>query len=1067
MSQPTLAGTINATAAAVAQVIYGGVHQTVEIAAARPVQDFVRDFDLDATYEFVGRGAIFEALEDFAAKNPSGYFEIVADAGLGKTALAIEIARRYDAVVFLASVGSNATRPEQFLEHVSAALIVRHHLDYATLPARAGDDATFLSLILKESVSQAGGGAVWVVVDGLDEADPPSPGSNPLLLPSVLPAGVYMVVTRRTGHLLTKPGMQVQRYAVRRDDPLQIADIGEFVRDRIAHDTRIADTLASSDPPVSPDDLVTRLVGASEGNFMYMSYILADLAERGPVSPPLDLSNLPPGLEGYYDQFWGWMSSSLRQGWAEWEGLYQPVIERLAVAREAVSGDWLATQVGRSPSEVRIRVLEPWARVLSQGRRDDWRLVHRTFGEYLEKKLDIRDAHRKVAEYYAGQRWGQFEQWDLYGLRHTATHLAEAANRSSAEERHELIALLVRLVTGHGFQQAHLALLRDPALLRRDLELAYGLTAKDEHPDATFLLVPVALTIVLFHRRLLRPEAIFAAARDGNVPAAERLLDLFSEQIDPDWHDTILLTIAWLASGKAPGEAARVRNRVRSTQPRSATLARLLELVTAALDGGPPPAAFLPSAPPEWEAAEMVERLGGASGSSLLTGQYELLAQEHWELRDRDLNGYLATFDGPQLVALAKEKPGIGEPLLERYLDVHRAYGYPQYRNGSLWELLAAVLLHPSQDWVREWLTRMGQVVLAAPNRGEFLESLDIAVLALQANAGDSAAKEELARRRHAAVDKAAALPVSPVRGEGDVWGLHRRQLACLAETYSRFPLDGSDPVALVALALAVGRGFAGITVPASLTLAETASIAVLDDASSMIEHALTTAEAAAHNIQDSTFCARTTARVTAIRERWWPDPPLSPGQVTEVIGRLTSDRSAPAFCAVHIVGEAYSHRDPSTRVLMPRRMLTADTLNDLASVYHRPIEEFLRHNEEHGWAPGEHLPDGTRVNVPDPGFQPLIAARLSAAVLADGPPGPALSALLRQLVPVTGADVTALATVVARLLLCSPTQDAVLLKELRRLVTEVASATATERIHLPTRMRGISTADLGHLRKA
>ena len=1050
MSQPTLVDTINATAVAVGGTIYGGVHQTVQIAAARPVQDFILDFELETSYEFVGRSVIFEALDDFAAHNPAGYFEIVAAAGLGKTALAIEIARRHDAVTFLASSGSNAHRPEQFLEHVSASLIERHQLDYGTLPARAGDDATFLSRILRESVQRTGGGPVWVVVDGLDEADPPSPGSNPLLLPSTLPAGVYMLVTRRTGRLLTKPGTPAQRYTVRRDDPLQIADIEEFVRDRVAGDGRIVGALASSDPPVSPDDFVTRLVAASEGNFMYVSYVLADLAEGGPETPPLDLFDLAPGLEGYYDQFWDWMTLSLPQGWAEWEGLYQPVAGRLAVAREAVTADWLAAQVGRSANEVRVRVLEPWARVLSRGRRDDWRLVHRTFAEYLEKKLDIRDAHRKVAEYYVAQRWGQFEQWDMYGLRHTATHLAEAADRSSAQQRHELIAMLVRLVTEQGFQQAHLTMLHDPALLRRDLELAYGLTAKDEHPDATFLLVPVALTIVLFHRRMLRPEAMFAAARDGNVPAAERLLDLFSGQIDSDWHDTILLTIAWLASDKAPGEAARVRNRVRSTKPSSPTLARLLERVTAALDGRPPPPAFLQPAPPEWEAAEIVARLSGATDSSLLAGQYELLAQEHRELRDQDLGGYLATLDGPPLVALAKEQPAIGEPLLERYLDTHRAYGYPQYRNGSLWELLAAVLLHPSQDWVREWLTRVGQVVLAAPNRGEYLENLEIAVLALQASVGDSTAEEELARRRDAAVDQAEELPSSPVRGEGDVWGLHRRQLAGLAEAYSRFPLDGSDPADLVARALAVGRGFAGITAPASLTLAETASIAVRNDASSMIERALTAAEEAAHNIQDATFCARTTARIAAMRERWWPGTPLSPDRVAEVIGRLARDRSAPEFSAVHVIGESYTHRDPTTRALMPERMLTADTLDDLASVYQRPIEEFLRHNEEHGWTPDEHLTDGTRVNVPDPGFQPLIAARLSAAVLADGPPGPSLSALLRQLVPVTGADVTALATVIARLLLCSPTQDALLLTELRRLVTEVTSATAVEWTRLP-----------------
>ena len=109
-----------------------------------------------------------------------------------------------------------------------------------------------------------------------------------------------------------------------------------------------------------------------------------------------------------------------------------------------------------------------------------------------------------------------------------------------------------------------------------------------------------------------------------------------------------------------------------------------------------------------------------------------------------------------------------------------------------------------------------------------------------------------------------------------------------------------------------MGRGFAGITAPATLTLAETVSIAVPDDTSPVIERALTAAEEAAHNIQDATFSARTTARVAAMRERWWPRPPLPSDQVAAVIGRLSRDRSAPEFSAVHVVGEPYSHRDRS-----------------------------------------------------------------------------------------------------------------------------------------------------------
>lgn len=72
----------------------------------------------------------------------------------------------------------------------------------------------------------------------------------------------------------------------------------------------------------------------------------------------------------------------------------------------------------------------------------------------------------------------------------------------------------------------------------------------------------------------------------------------------------------------------------------------------------------------------------------------------------------------------------------------------------------------------------------------------------------------------------------------------------------------------------------------------------------------------------------------------------------------------------MHVVGEQYRHREEGSRALIPPQMLTADTLEELAAIYQRPIEEFLRHNQERGWAPDQPLPAGTSVNVPDPAFR-------------------------------------------------------------------------------------------------
>ena len=82
---------------------------------------------------------------------------------------------------------------------------------------------------------------------------------------------------------------------------------------------------------------------------MYLSYVLADLAGRKPGAGRLTLDELPEGLEGYYERFWDDMQRPKTADWPLWNGLYRPVIERLAVAAESVTAEWLGAQIGRDP----------------------------------------------------------------------------------------------------------------------------------------------------------------------------------------------------------------------------------------------------------------------------------------------------------------------------------------------------------------------------------------------------------------------------------------------------------------------------------------------------------------------------------------------------------------------------------------------------------------------------------------------------------------------------------------------------------------------------------------------
>ena len=145
-----LVNTINAQNAAVA-----GRIDAVYMSAAPTPEEKVLDFDavLAVADAVVGRDAVFAALETFRTNHDRGYFDVVAEAGLGKTALAAAITRRYDAICFFTSATRGLKRAEQFLTHASAALIVKYKENYARLPENIGSDGAFFTKVLREAAA--------------------------------------------------------------------------------------------------------------------------------------------------------------------------------------------------------------------------------------------------------------------------------------------------------------------------------------------------------------------------------------------------------------------------------------------------------------------------------------------------------------------------------------------------------------------------------------------------------------------------------------------------------------------------------------------------------------------------------------------------------------------------------------------------------------------------------------------------------------------------------------------------------------------------------------------------
>lgn len=409
-------------------------HTHTTILHAYPaLQDYSYDFG-DAIARvarwFVGRKPLFASLDAFIRQHPCGYFRIEAGAGLGKTAIAAELARRYDALVHFFSASEGITSPDRCLNHLCAQLIARFDLPHTHLPARAGADAAFFRSLLAEAAARQDGRPLILVVDALDEAEPVSPGHNPAHLPGSLPQGVYIALTHRPGDypLQTEAATRVQLHAIAWDDENQQDDIEQHLR-RQAQRPEIRRALEGASPPLTADRFVAALKQRSEGNFKYLDYVLADIEGRKPGFDPLNLAGLPQGLEGYYEHFWQRMETAGKaEGWAEWRGLYKPALSYLAAAGEPVTALWLAVQTKRPADEVLERVLSPWRRFLRrqwQDGRETWAIVHQSFADFVATKLDLTAAHRTIARSYLDfpTLWPDHNG---YAFRHLSAHLAQA-----------------------------------------------------------------------------------------------------------------------------------------------------------------------------------------------------------------------------------------------------------------------------------------------------------------------------------------------------------------------------------------------------------------------------------------------------------------------------------------------------------------------------------------------------------------------------------------------------------------------------------------------------------------
>jgi hypothetical protein len=342
----------------------------------------------EKTEGFVGREFVFEAIENFLASQPNGYFIIEGEPGIGKSAILAKYVQQTGCVAHFNVRSQGITSVERFLKNVCTQLISRYNLPYSSLLPDAKRDGQFFAQLLGEvSAKLKTGDRLVIAIDALDEVDRTDhTGANLLYLPARLDKGVYFVMTQRPGTLPLTVSTPPHRFDLMQHQEQSLQDIQTYIRGEIKKSSQLRAWI--DEKGLTVEDFITQLANKSENNFMYLKYVLPDI--KNGKYKDLSIESLPQGLQAYYEDHWrhmGMMTEPLPKHKVA-------IVYFLAELREPVSRRMLAELSGEKAVTVQ-QVLNEWKQFLREVQVDDetrYSVYHQSFCDFLYRK-DIVQAY--------------------------------------------------------------------------------------------------------------------------------------------------------------------------------------------------------------------------------------------------------------------------------------------------------------------------------------------------------------------------------------------------------------------------------------------------------------------------------------------------------------------------------------------------------------------------------------------------------------------------------------------------------------------------------------------------
>lgn len=339
----------------------------------------------DKTQIFCGRKFVFDAINEFIENHQSGYFTIVGDAGMGKSAIAAKYIVDNPGTICFFNIRANGTnRPDQFLQSICQQLVNRFNLQNKK-------NNSLSTLLINASKQLSDSEKLVIVIDALDEVDQDDHG-NLLNLPMYLPDNVYLILTRRPYNsdekrLALSPNTKYVELDLREYQDNSKDDIKAYILEfmTLPKYQRGLDNWIHKQNRLSKWEFVDTLTAKSENNFMYLRYVLEAIAEGFYQNEQLE--ELPAGLQGYYESHWRIMGMTKKPLPKD----KLKIIYVMCALESAVSREMIVKYSQEDELTVQ-EVLKGWTQFLQEQttyQPPRYRFYHESFRDFLQRDKTV------------------------------------------------------------------------------------------------------------------------------------------------------------------------------------------------------------------------------------------------------------------------------------------------------------------------------------------------------------------------------------------------------------------------------------------------------------------------------------------------------------------------------------------------------------------------------------------------------------------------------------------------------------------------------------------------------